>query len=580
MPRVARRDGWSNFVTGLGDAMRDKRLAATVGSEFLRQDQAEQLWRGDDMAARAIEKIPQDALRRGFRFTLKPNAGEEEERGNPTGEDSETAIDGRSPTEWETQLPGPEAETRPLGPGRVGKPSRNDAFGSGGPPAPKGTDPTMATEGQEEGQETKAQQELVNSRLKKLGVRQAVLEAAKWERAYGGAAIFMGTVDRSPGRSASVLARPLDLAYVEELKFLTVLSPKELVPYRYYGDPLAPKYGEVQIWSLVPKSKGINPRPSVMRVHESRLVLFPGNRTSRFMLEAHRGFGDSILNRIWQHVRNFSTAYDSAAVLIHDFSQAIWKFKGLVELMHADPDGLVQKRAAAMDYVRSTLRAMVIDSEEEFERKATPVTGLPDLLDRMANRLAAATGMPVTMLMGQEPAGLNATGQANRDWYNENVEALQTDRIVPAIERIVDVELHATQGVTGGHVPDGWAIEMAPLEAPSEKEESENRLRDAQAVGVLIDRGVVMPEEAAQSMFGGEKYSRDIKLNADVREAALEAQEAAAEKAELDPAAQVDAGYKSQLTRESAAREHESRTRATVLKKGPPKGKKPPPKKK
>lgn len=546
---ATRSDGWTNLVTGLGDALRDKRMAATPSGNFLRQGEAELLWRADDMAARAIEKIPQDALRRGFKFSVKPNAGEEEERDQA---EDDRSIDGRTVTEWANELPGPMAEQRVLGPGSMVRPSRNDDAGwtkkvigaliMRGLATYDGTgrlvrvdaapvDPTLATSGQGDVDDAKEQQELVNARLKRLKAKQVLADACKYERAYGGAAIFLGTVDNSPGRSANILARPLDLNRVKELKFLTVLSPMELAPYRYYGDPLAPNYGEVQLWSLVPKSKGINPRPSVIRVHTSRLIIFNGIRTSRFMVEVQRGFGDSILNRMVQHIRNFSTSYESAAVLVHDFSQAIYKMKGLVELLQSDSDGLIQKRARAMDYARSVLRAVLIDSDEEFERKQTPVTGLPDLLDRMAKRLAAATGMPVSMLMGDEPAGLNATGQANRDWYNENVEVLQQERIIPALERITDVELHATEGVTGGQVPDGWSITMPPLEMPSEKEKSENRLKDAQAMALMIDRGVVHPEEVASSMYGGEEYSNEIKLNDEVRQAALEVQQVQEERA-------------------------------------------------
>lgn len=539
-----RRDGWTNLVTGLGDALRDKRIAAQPAGVFLRQPQAEFIWRGSDMAARIIEEPVNDALRRGFTFQVKPNAGEEEERAQP----DETAIDGRPPMEWPLLEP-PEAEQRRMG-AMLG--ARFDALGikvskedlrslaivaltararRRRDAAQHVTDPTAATEGQEDGNDAKEQQELVQARLKALGAKQAVRQAAKFERAYGGSAILLGTIDRSPGRSASMLARPLDLNTVEELRFLTVLSPMEVVPYRYYGDPLAPKYGEVAIWSVVPKSKGINPRGSVMRVHESRLVLFKGIRTSRFMVEAQRGFGDSILNRCVEHIRNFDTAFDSAAVLVHDFAQAVFKMKGLVELLQADNDKLIQKRAQAMEYVRSTVRAIVLDSEEDFERKQTPVTGLPDLLDRLAKRLAAAAGMPVTKMMGESPAGLNATGKADRDWYNENVDSMREDSLLPAIERITDVELHATNGATGGKVPDGWSIVFPPLEEPSEAELAEIRLKTAQADQIYINTGVLHPEEVAKSAFGGDQYSMERQLDADIRSAALEMQEEEQEKA-------------------------------------------------
>lgn len=520
MARVNRQDSWTNLATGLGDAIRDKRLVAKPHMNLLRQQEAEILWRSDDMAARIVEKIPHDAMRRGFIFSTRPDSGVKVAEDESTDEES---IDGRTAQEWASEVPGAVAETRPLGPGTMGKPSRNDANGI--------TDPTMAVAGNDDANKAKEIEQAVAGRLKKLKARQAVLEALKLERAYGGSAIFLGTVDRSRGPQKSITARKLDLNLTSELRFLTVLTPMELVPYRCYGDPLAPNYGQVAVWTMVPKSKGINPRPSVLRVHSSRLIIFGGIRTSRFMIELHRGFGDSILNRCVNHIRNFSTSYDSAAVLISDFAQAIYKMKGLVELLQADGNNMIQKRAAAMSYVRSVLNAVLIDSDEEFERKQTPVTGLPDLLDRMANRLAASSGMPVSMLMGEAPAGLNSTGEVNADWYNENVEDVQIDRAQPALERIVEVELRSTDGATKGKEPDGWNVSFPSLTTPDESEKAKNRLADAQADSAWIAAGVLHPEEVAKSRFGGDTYGSEIKLDEEVRAAALEMQNEQEDKA-------------------------------------------------
>jgi phage-related protein (TIGR01555 family) len=549
---ATRHDGWANLATGLGTALRDKRLAAQPSGFFLRQQQAEFLWRSDDMAARVVESVPHDATRRGFNFTIKPNANAEElgQQQNPD------AIDGLPPLDLFSQLEPPELEQRRLG-AELGqrfdeatfpKLTRADqdrilgAWARGQlrrlatqirrDEAAVPVDPTMATEKQGDANETKEQQEAVMAAHRRLGTVHAVRKAGEFERAYGGAAIFLGTVDTSTGRSPSLMMRALDLNAVQELRFLTVLTPLEIVPYRYYGDPLAPKFGEVQIWTMVPKSKGVSPRGSVIRIHESRLILFKGIRTSRFMVETHRGFGDSVLNRTAEHIRNFSTSFDAAAVLVHDFAQAVYKMKGLVELLHADGAGLVKKRAEVQEYTRSVLNAMLIDADEEFERKTTNVTGLPDLLDRMANRLAAATDMPVTKLMGQAPAGLNATGKADRDWYNENLAKWQEDRARPAIERITDVEIHATDGALDGRVPDGWEVVFPPMEEPDEETQSKIRLNNAQADVAYIGAGVLHPEEIASSRFGGSSYGTEITLSDQIRDAAKDLLDVKAERAE------------------------------------------------
>jgi hypothetical protein len=58
MAKLTRHDGWNNLVTALGKRGRDKRLSTEFELATISQEQAEDLWRGDDMAARAIETVP------------------------------------------------------------------------------------------------------------------------------------------------------------------------------------------------------------------------------------------------------------------------------------------------------------------------------------------------------------------------------------------------------------------------------------------------------------------------------------------------------------------------------------------
>ena len=48
------------------------------------------------------------------------------------------------------------------------------------------------------------------------------------------------------------------------------------------------------------------------------------------------------------------------------------------------------------------------------------LTGVTEVMDRMINMVAAVSGIPVTVLMGQAPAGLNATTSESdiRSWYD------------------------------------------------------------------------------------------------------------------------------------------------------------------
>jgi phage-related protein (TIGR01555 family) len=63
---LARTDGYSNLATLFGISNRDPRLLSTFTATRWSQQAAEQLWRGHDIAKRAVELLPGDALRKGW----------------------------------------------------------------------------------------------------------------------------------------------------------------------------------------------------------------------------------------------------------------------------------------------------------------------------------------------------------------------------------------------------------------------------------------------------------------------------------------------------------------------------------
>lgn len=426
-----------NALTGLGAIGTDKRLSAYHKANPVSPDQAQDWWRGNDIAARIIETVPNEGLRQGFTFKC----------------------------------------------------------------------------------DDKDLSEKVQTRWEELGVSEFLWRAWTFERAYGGGAGLLGAND-----GASSLMEPLDIERVSKFDFITSLEPIEVVPFQWYTDPTNPKFGKPSIYTINPISTGGTAATGkTSYVHESRLVIFPGIQVSRRQLSNISGWGDSILTRIEPVLRDFNVTWESAAVLLVDFSQAVFKMKDLAEIVGMDRDEAFKNRMKAVDLGRSVLRAMVIDAEEEFERKSTTLTGLPELLDRFSTRLAAAADMPLTLLMGQSPAGLNATGASDIRFFYDRVKAAQNQKVRPAVEYITRLILN-----TMGGEPDNWSIEFNPLWQPTDKEKADTRLVQAQADQIYISNGVVSADEVALSRFGGDEYSLETVVDFEAR-AELEASDPARE---------------------------------------------------
>jgi phage-related protein (TIGR01555 family) len=360
----------------------------------------------------------------------------------------------------------------------------------------------------------------VEARLEELGVAETLWRGLAYERAYGGAAILLGAKD---GRA---LDQPL--GRVVSLDWLTVFEPEDAQAVYWYADPKKdPKFGDPSHYQITARAlgsskTGASPSDSFV-VHESRLIVFPGVRVSRRYHLTPNGWGDSIMTRVYRVLTDHGMGFDSAAVLMHDFAQAVFKIKNLADAVAEDRDDEIRVRTAAVELSRSVARAIIIDAEEEFERKQTPVTGLPELLDRFSSLLAAAADMPLTLLMGTSPGGLNATGESDIRFFYDRVRSAQQRRLKPHLERIVRLIFSALKKKE----PDQWCVKFRPLWQESSKDAAEARKLQAETDQIYIDAMVVSPADIARSRFSGDgdsfattvDFAERDKLEAEAKEA-------------------------------------------------------------
>lgn len=356
----------------------------------------------------------------------------------------------------------------------------------------------------------------VMEKWKKIGALQAIKQARCFERAYGGGAILMGLDD-----GQTDYTKPLNIKRVRSFDFLTWLEPDEIQPLYWYSNPFKPKYGQPAIYQLSPYSPGASVEreaiPTRMRqVHESRLIVFHGIQVSRNVsFSMNGGFGDNLFTRCRRTLRDFNMSWSSASVLVMEFATPIFKMKGLDQLIAMDRDDEFKRRIQAAQLARSVLRAMLIDAEEEFTREQTPVAGIPELLDRFATRLAADADMPVTLLMGQSPAGLNATGESDIRFFYDRTKGSQCVHEVPALEQMTR-PMMAAEGIKP---PKEWSIEPNPLWQPSEKEQADTRKVQADTDAIYLDRGVLSPKQVQQNRFTADGGSYSTFLEEDVIDA-------------------------------------------------------------
>jgi len=351
----------------------------------------------------------------------------------------------------------------------------------------------------------------VQQKLDDLKAKRKLYEALVWAKVHGASLLFLG-VDDGHGDD---LTQPLNVDGVRSFDFMQVFDRFDVsINSKYpFGHPMA---GHPETYQL---NSDLYDGASTPIIHESRFIKFEGVLTSRQRKRDNGGWPDSIYVRLESVLRDFGLTWGGVANLMSDFAQAIFKMRGLKDAIASDADDLVLARIAVMDMCRGINRIVPIDSEDEdFMRTTTPVTGLPDLLDRFAQRLSAAAEMPITLLMGMSPAGLNATGESDITHYYDQISNRQETELKDALELLVKLVFKTADGPTRGAEPDAWSIKFNPLWQLDAKEEAAAKKTTAETDAIYITNGVLSPDEVAQSRFGGSEYSSETQLDMEARE--------------------------------------------------------------
>lgn len=350
----------------------------------------------------------------------------------------------------------------------------------------------------------------LKTKLDDLGVREKAADGERWGQLYGGGALIIGADD---GRDA---ATPFNPDGVDRVRYLYVVDRRMLQPVSYYLTAGHPKFGLPETY-LVLATGG--PAAYSAVVHESRLVIFRGAPTGIQERAQLASWDYSVLQRPFEVLRQFNTGWRAVELMLTDGNQAVLKMTGLAKLIQSKSIDLLKKRLEVNELYRSVVRALVIDADgnESFERQAASFADIPATLEKFMLRLSAAVRIPVTILMGQSPAGMSATGDADFRWFYDRIRSRQTTYLEPRLRRIIDVILRSRE--FGGRRPEHYKVTFPPLWRTTPSEESSRRQSIATTDATYIQAGVLTPEEVALKRFTPDGFSDETILTDEERAA-------------------------------------------------------------
>jgi hypothetical protein len=236
-----------------------------------------------------------------------------------------------------------------------------------------------------------------------------------------------------------------------------------------------------------------------------------------------------VLQSVNETLRDYDTAWAGVSNLLDEASVGVMKLQGLFKMLSSKDQSLAQARMATIAASKSMIRTLFLDADgnESFERTEVSFASLPQLMQQINLRMAGGADLPATKLFGQEPAGMNATGENDIRQFYDSVGEYRA-RSAVKLQKLMSWCL-------GKKVSLRWPS----LWEQTDKEISVTRLQNAQADKIwAVDIGCVNALDVALSRIADgslgldvdpETVRQDIAEQEAKAEADRQAQEAAAE---------------------------------------------------
>ena len=323
---------------------------------------------------------------------------------------------------------------------------------------------------------------------KAFNLEGVLLSSLVLSRLYGVCYVLLGTVDGGD------LDQPFDLNKlgVGRLEFFTVLKKKyiEADTSKY----LSPKEAggflkQPEFYKLKLDGK------SAQRIHHTRLYKF--------------GHADvvneepvSILQEVYEDLLDHAAVKKASASLVHESKIDVIRTPNLVDKIKEDMKS-VAERFLSVGLLKGLNGMLVLDKDEEYDSKSYSFGGLPDLMREFSIQAAGAADMPYTILFGQSPAGMNATGEHDTRNYYDSIATKQTWSLKPFMMKLLRVIVQTT---FGRQIPS-LDVVFNPLWQLDAKVRSEVEKANAERDAKYLEMGIITEPQIARQLLIDGVYS-------------------------------------------------------------------------
>jgi uncharacterized protein len=344
----------------------------------------------------------------------------------------------------------------------------------------------------------------IEQAIEDLYILENFLLASKNARLYGGACILLYIDD---GRRAD---QPVDLRNIRAIEGMEVLDRWQIAPV--INEENLYDYSKATYYQII--SGDLIAQPQLVRIHKDRILRLDGEWLPYRIRQRNYGWGMSSLQTIYDSFRHYWAGLNAASTVLVEFDVFVHKLQGLANMLAAGKEKDVQARLVLNDMSKSVYRGYAVDKDrEELDYISRNLGGVGDILEKLRVDIIGASQIPHTILFGESPSGLGATGRSEERDFAKMLGDYQNAHYKRPLTKLMRYIMMSKDGPTKGRVPDNWRVHFNDLFELNEREKADVRARVAAVDGRMVQLGILHPEEVRQARYGGSEWSMETALD-------------------------------------------------------------------
>lgn len=357
---------------------------------------------------------------------------------------------------------------------------------------------------------------LVYKKLSRL--RSQLIYATQQARLFGGAASIIMVDDGEQD-----LSQPLNLQNIRPDSMIRLETTD-----RWYGldqsteivtDYRSIDFGKPKYYTFYLDNK-VGGGTSV-KVHHSRILRHTNRRTVKMLEVRLQGWGISELEHIYQTLLAHDTTNSASVSLVSKALLEIVKVSGMRGMMSGLSMGSTNAQAqlsgqlAAINNYRNLNNLVLMDKEDEYDRKEYTFSGLKELLENQQDLIAGAAEMPKILLYGDSKGGISSDSP-EMEFYAGTILGKQDLEIRPVLDKLLPIIFK----VCGLEIPEQLDYDFVSIAGLSQDKKTNLLSTTVSAIQSLVSEGIMSKQTALEEIkqisdmtgFGTNICERDEEL--------------------------------------------------------------------